>query len=131
MNKAQNSLIEGKNVTHLSRMSLDEFKQRQGEMAQEVYGSKAAMSKMGSAMGQDHGQAGQVTHGKEFDSVSKAASQISKAELVSNQQALDELRSKVGLFQISKTRPGETNLDKISVITPNYTQEAAGAQSSF
>ena len=33
MNKAQNSLIEGKNVTHLSRMSLDEFKQRQGEMA--------------------------------------------------------------------------------------------------
>ena len=44
---------------------------------------------------------------------------------------MEELRSKVGLFQIPKTRPGETNLDKISVITPNYTQEAAGAQSSF
>ena len=78
----------------------------------------------------DQPQIGHINIVQDGDTVSKAGSSISKAEIMSNQQALEELRSKIGLGKISKTRPGESLLDKVSVVTPNYTNEAAG-QASF
>ena len=66
--EAQNSLFSGKAVSHLSRMSLKEFEQRQQEMNREVYGG-------------DYDQKPTVTPG---DSISKVASTVTKSVLKQN-----------------------------------------------
>ena len=71
--EAQNSLMPGKAVSHLSRMSLAEFDERQGEMQREISnfgnaGNVAAPSRAG----------GSKAGGAAADQVSIAPSSVSK-----------------------------------------------------
>ena len=64
-------------------MSLNEFKEIQGDMQNEILQSRMG-SNMGSKMGQDAKNGGGMQK-PNFDMVSKAASQISKPVKISNQ----------------------------------------------
>lgn len=106
--QAQNSLMPGKAISHLSRMSLAEFDDRQNEMKQEIgadnYGN------MGNA----------VPTIRNADQVSKAQSSVSRPVQQKNMESLADFRSQLGLMK--KNRPEDKTsdaLDGISVMTPN------------
>ena len=98
--------MPGKAVSHLSRMSLQEFNERQAEMNKEIRNS-GAPSNAGA----------QRNSG---DIVSKAGSSVSKNVQETNLEQLQDFRSKLGLIQ--KNRPEKdlvsNALDGISVRTP-------------
>ena len=78
--------MPGKAVSHLSRMSLQEFNERQAEMSNEIKGSFGPLA------------GGAVAPSRAQELISRAGSSVSKTVQDKNLEQLQDFRSKLGLI---------------------------------